>query len=253
MEVQILILSHKRAGRVTTHRHVSNAQICIPESQAASYRQHHLDETLVMHPDSVVGLPAKRQWVYEKFGDVMMLDDDSMGLLRIYRKANSLRKALCSADHCYEIIQRTAATARDMGVYLFGFGSHANPVTYNPFKPFRMGGYSPGGAMGMLAGSKLWFPTDTTLPLDDYWICLLNAYYHRFAFYDSRFAFGFRETYTGQGGMSEFRQDDAEQQATDYLKKWFGDAVVKKRGRPSVTKVQRNRGGRSITIPWLVQ
>ena len=34
-EVQPVILSHKRAGVVTTHQYVANCIICIEESQAA--------------------------------------------------------------------------------------------------------------------------------------------------------------------------------------------------------------------------
>lgn len=108
--------------------------------------------------------------------------------------------------------------------------------------------------MGLLAGSKLWFPTDCTLPIDDYWICLLNLYHHRFAWYDCRFAFGFKDTYRGRGGMAEFRVKDTERDATEYLVRHFGADVVQRKANrgQAATKRQRNEWGRSIVVPWKV-
>ena len=251
MPIEVVIVSHRRAGKVTTHKVVPDARVCVPASQADAYAQHHERGTLLVHPDSVVGLCAKRQWVYETVGDVMMLDDDAIGLFRIYRPARSHgRRELCSPRRAWELIQLAGETARKLGAFLFGFASHAHPLTYREHRPFRFGGYTPGGAMGLLAGSKLWWPTDCTLPIDDYWICLLNAYHHRFAWYDGRFAFGFRDTYTGAGGMAEFRVGDTEREATAYLLRWFGQAIRPKQLRGQATKRNRNRWARQIDLPY---
>lgn len=251
--IQVIIVSHKRAGRVTTPRYVANAKVCVPASQAADYARYHAKTDLLVHPDSVVGLPAKRQWVYQTLGDVFMLDDDCIGLYRIYREERSKgRGQMCSAERAYELIQLAGETARKLGAYLFGFGSHAHPMTYNQFRPFKFGGYTPGGAMGLLKGSKLWFPTDVTLPIDDYWICLLNAFYHRYAWYDCRFAFGFKDTYRGSGGMAEYRIGETERTATQYLIQHFGSAVQKKDIRGGATKRSRNEWARRIVLPYRV-
>jgi hypothetical protein len=146
-----------------------------------------------------------------------------------------------------------------MGAYLYGFGSHANPITYNPFNPFKFGGYTPGGATGHLREDKLFYPS-TTLPVGDYWICLLNAYYHRYAFYDLRYAFAFKQTYTGAGGMAEFRfnatsdvTDDPEIEATRWLRRKFGKCIQVKHVDPrGPTKHNRNRGARTIVLPYKV-
>jgi len=246
-----VILSHKRAGRVTTHKVIAGAPVCVPKAQLKEYEQHHEKKTIVAHPDSVVGLPAKRQWVYEKFGDVLMLDDDSVGMFRLYRNAAEKQVALATAKEARQIAEQVESTAAQLGAYLWGFGAHAHPLTYHPSVPFRFGGYSPGGAIGIRAGSRLFWPETTTLPIDDYWICCLNMYYHRFAFYDCRFAFGFRDTYLGSGGMSEYRQGNAEKDATKYLKEYFGACIGKKAKYPqTVTKTQRNPGARRIVAPW---
>jgi len=91
------------------------------------------------------------------------------------------------------------------------------------------------------------------LPIDDWWPCLLNAYYHRFAFFDSRFAFGFKDTYVGAGGMSEFRVKDSEAGATKYLKKFFGSEIVVPKPRQStITRRIMNRAQRTIRMPYRI-
>ena len=255
MEVAIIILSHKRAGRVTTHRYVAGAKICVPKSQADEYAQFHPKKALVVHPDSVVGLFAKRQWVYKKFKNVMMLDDDSRGLRRVYIQKDApihkRRTIQCRPDRAAEIVQATARTAKRLGAFLFGFASHCNPLTYYPSRPFSFGGYTPGGSLGLLAGSKLYWPKKCTLPVDDYWVCLLNAFHHRYAYYDRRFAWSFAETYRGLGGLAEFLPDGSEDAGTEFLVRQFGgDIVVRLRTPKSVTKREYNPSPRKIRLPW---
>jgi hypothetical protein len=258
-DLPVVITTHKRAGRVTTTRHVANCQLCVPASQAAAYGRFHDPARLIVHPDTVIGDTAKRQWIYDRFSadggrGVFLLDDDVIGLFRIYRPKSGIKKVTASPQQAYDIIQSTADTAQRLGAYLFGFASHAHPATYDEFRPFRFGGYSPGGAMGLIAGSKLWFPADT-LPIGDYWICLLNAHHHRYGFYDCRFAVGFQYTYSGVGGMADFRQADSEKRATEYLIEKFGrDVVIPRTGTRvnslSKNSAARNPHGRSIAIPW---
>jgi hypothetical protein len=164
----------------------------------------------------------------------------------------------------YDRIQETARTAKELGAFLFGFGNHAQhrrhqelgqPMTYREHKPFRFGGYIAGGGLGLLEGSELSWPTDTTLPIDDWWISLQNAFYHRFAFVDCRFALGFNQTYTGVGGMAQYRVDDSEKKATEYLQASFGDCVqlvnrdVVMRTKKATWR-QHNKWKRRITLPY---
>lgn len=254
-DVAVIVLSHKRAGKVTTHRHIAKARICVPESQYEQYKEHHTPDALVAHPDSVVGLPAKRQWVIEQFPGVMMLDDDCTGMSRLYRLRGigagpDWRRSTVAPNTAYDIVQSVADTARAVGAYFFGFNNHASPMSHRDFRPFRFGGYTPGGSMGILPGSKLWFPK-VTLPIDDYWICLLNAFYHRFAWLDWRFAFGFKETYHGAGGMAELRVGDAERAATKYLIEHFGNKVIQRKVNQSgATRHEQNRWARLIVLPY---
>ena len=74
--LKIVICSHKRPARVTTQYLVKDCIIVIPESQYPEYKEANPNTEIVTHPDSVVGLPPKRQWIMDYFGDVFMLDDD---------------------------------------------------------------------------------------------------------------------------------------------------------------------------------
>lgn len=250
--MEVVIVSHKRAGIVLTHEHVEGAKVCVPESQVDQYAMFHDPDTIVAHPDSVVGLCSKRQWVYDTFGDVVMLDDRSIGLYRVYREPGAKQRAAMPPDRAREVIEATAETARQLGAKLFGWGSHAHVRSYEPGRPFRFGGYTPSGALGLFKGSKLFFPKNVTLPVDDYWICGLNAYYHRYCFLDMRFSWAWRGTYVTPGGMREFRVNKGEVEATRWLRQQFGDAIVYK--RPStLTKTERNPSPRTLRIPYSVR
>jgi hypothetical protein len=254
MDLPIIIPSHRRAGRVTTHRAVADALICIPESQKADYLEHHDEGQLLAHPDSVVGLPNKRQWIIERFGSVFMCDDDILSFKRIWRPAGyRLKRSTLTPVEARNVIETVAETAKELGAYLFGFASHCSPMTYNGWRPWTFGGYIPGGAFGILKGSKLWFPV-TTLPCDDYWICLWNAYVHRYYWCDCRFAAAYAETYTGVGGAAESRMNEGERKTYEMLRRAFGKACQRKTcntyANRKTTKREMNEWGRIICLPW---
>jgi hypothetical protein len=202
---------------------VAGAVLCVPEPQAADYRAAHPGAEVVTHPDSVVGLSLKRQWVYEKFGDVFMLDDDVPALIRTYGLAPSTRGRL-SPDEARAAIEATAETARALGAYLFGFAATGDQRTYSPQAPFRLTGYCNGCALGLLAGSKLWFHPEA-VAVEDFWVSGLNAHHHRFAFFDTRFAAIQKATFANPGGLAEHRTPATEEADYKFLRRMFGDAV----------------------------
>jgi hypothetical protein len=234
--VKIVIPSHKRAERVRTTKVVSCAILCVPKSQEADYRRHNPGVEIEAHPDQVIGLARKRNWIYEKFGSVMMLDDDLTRFSRLYLEAGSLRTSRITPDETYQIIQRTAETARALGAYLFGFSSVADARNYKPQRPFRLTGYCNGSSFGLLKGSRIFFH-EGAVAVEDYFGSLINAYYHRYAFFDLRFGFVQERTFKNIGGQSEFRSMKSEEGDYKFLKKMFGDALEQRpateRGRPS--------------------
>jgi hypothetical protein len=236
MEVKIVIPSHKRAERVQTTQIVMGAILCVPESQAELYKEHNPESEIVAHPDSVTGLSLKRQWIYEKFGDVMMLDDDLTRFSRLYLEANSLRTSRISPAEAVQIIQQTARMAKALGAYVFGFSSVADARNFKPQKPFRLTGYCNGSSFGILKGSRVFFHKEATA-VEDYFASLVNAYYHRWAFFDLRYGFVQQKTFKNMGGLAEYRSTKSEENDYRFLRRMFGEAVQQrppvKRGKAS--------------------
>jgi hypothetical protein len=236
MEVKIVIPSHKRADRVKTTVIVPGAIICVPKAQEAEYRRHNPNSEIVTHPDDLIGLAPKRNWICQKFGDVMMLDDDLTRFSRLYLEANSLRISRVAPAETIAIIQQTAYTARQLGAYLFGFSSVADARNFKPQKPFRFTGYCNGSSFGLLGGSRIFFHKNAAA-VEDYFASLVNAYYHRYAFFDLRFGFVQQRTFKNLGGQAEFRNKKSEEEDSKFLRRMFGDVVEQrppvKRGRAS--------------------
>lgn len=224
--IKVLIASHKRADRITTHEKVANSIICIPESQLGEYRERCPDTEIVTHPDSVIGLSWKRQWMMEYFGDAFHLDDDLAFMKRIYTETGEADKL--SPEEIYDVIQMTARTAKRMGVYLWGFNTCGKPFTYNALQPLQMSGYVNTCAFGLFTGSKLFFRPEQRYQ-EDYWISGLNAYYNRKILRDNRFYFHFNDTWTGAGGLAEFRNMQTLEATLHDLQNIFGKDVVKVR------------------------
>ena len=203
--VKVICPTHKRAGKVKTHKRIANLTLTCEERQVPAYTAAYPDVPIEPHPDDL-DLMQTWQWVMDKWPGHFWIDDDLLGIYRVYRRPGAWKRAVLSPDRAYELIQRTAETAERLGAYLFGWGKHAHPLTFNGLKPFRLGGYSPGGAYGLLPGHKIYASDDPAIAMaSDHWLCLLNAYHHRYAWYDCRFAAGFDATYIGVGGASEER------------------------------------------------
>jgi hypothetical protein len=222
MEVKIVIPSHKRPNNIQTLRLIPGASVCVPESQLDEYQKANPSTHFITHPDSVKGLTLKRQWIYENVGDVFMFDDDIMAITRLYVEPGEERNL--TEYEIYELINRTAWCAKQAGAFLFGFNNRPNPTMYRAQQPIQLTGYITGCATGLLKGSKLWY-NGSILCNEDYWISLLNAYYHRIIYRDNRFAVLQKDTFTSKGGLSEIRNIEAEKADFELLRKVFGDAV----------------------------
>jgi len=236
MEIKIVIPSHKRSDRVKTAAIVPNAIICVPKSQEAEYRRHNPENEILSHPDEIVGLAPKRNWICQNLGDVMMLDDDLTRFSRLYLEANSLQCSRGTPEETASIIEQTAYMAKQLGAFVFGFSSVADARNFKPQRPFRFSGYCNGSSFGLLKGSQVYFHKEA-IAVEDYFASLINAYYHRYAFFDLRFGFVQQKTFKNLGGQAEFRSTKSEEQDYKFLRQMFGDVVQQrppvKRGKPS--------------------
>jgi hypothetical protein len=264
--IRPIVVTHGRAGRVTAHKHIANLWLCCPEGQVDAYVDAHpeFEDRVDPYPDELAGNLLKvRKWTY-KFDSAFEVDDDLIGMYRVYRRPAAWKKATLSPERAYEQIQATAVLADQLGAQLFGYAAHANPVTFNGLRPFKFGGYGPGGATGALPGYKGFLPDDERVAVGlDHWHKLINACFHRYCLYDLRFACAFKDTYVGVGGTAAERGKkafeggkDLEEQATDFLIEMFGNDVVQRSDttyNPSgVTKKMKNSGRRRIVLPYKV-
>ena len=250
MELKIVIPSHKRADRVITTRYVAGCVICIPKSQESEYKELN-DCELITHPDSIKGLSAKRQWIYEKFGDVFMIDDDSTGMYRLYIEplvaGQEREKERVDAETARELIKGVYEVSKEIGAYLYGFAPNKDQRNYDTFAPLSLKGYLGGVAFGLNRGSKLKFDNDNATG-SDYWISLLNAYYPRYCFRDMRFGFGQKNTFKSAGGLAEYRSMAVEKKNYIWLKKMFGSAI--KRRKESIHGKASHKWQKAINLPF---
>ena len=227
--VKLVIVSHKRAETIKSHKSFANAVVCIPESQEADYRRYNPSLNIYTHPDTVKGLAAKYIWCYKEFGNVALIGDDIDFLRRNWVADAKDKKSRIDPETAYEIIQSTAYTAKQMGAKLFAFSKESNPVAYSGQRPFKVSGLASGGVIGLLDGFKMELTTDCVAGLD-YFLSGLNAYYHRYLFVDERYFTQCKEgTFVSRGGMAEFRTMETEEKDLLMLRNLFGDAIIIKK------------------------
>lgn len=249
--IPIVIPSMGRAGHVYAKHAfpIQRVSVCVPKAEKAAYVEANPDVEVMAHPDDLIGLGQKRQWIYEKWGDVVMVDDDTVSVFHLEHGLGEKSHAI-SPEDAGALCDRIAGEARDFGAYLFGLNSSINPQSYMAIRPFRTTGWVNGGFTGLLAGSKLTYHPSVTCN-EDYWISGINAYYHRKVWVDTRFALKDQSS-TGwidtTGGVSTLRNPDQLEMEARILREHFGDAMRAK------TKMSYNSSRHehqvSFMVPW---
>lgn len=249
-DIPIVIPSYRRADRVTTHKIVSNAILCVEESEEAVYRKNYPDMAIVTHPDSVRGYCATAQWILDRWKTVFILNDDLMHMHRLCY--NEVRKSVMTAPEAYDRIQASYRTAKEMGAHLFGFSNTCNPVSYFEGKFFRYTGFAIGGWIGIIDGGGLRFPVEEGLVgADDYFLSLYNAHRNRYMFVDGRFSFATKtKVFTARGGMAEFRTEDTERRDFEKLQALFGSDVVVPKNKSNLRTKHLSKYEKTIRMPF---
>jgi hypothetical protein len=250
-EVPIVIPSMGRPDLIHTHKVFlpERLDICVPDAEVEKYQKAHPDLYIVGHPDNVFGMSAKRQWIYEKYGDVVMIDDD-IGKVACLEYAVGEKARFLDPVAATGLCDRLTEEAKQYGAYLFGVSASAVPHYYVSGLPYRTWGWVNGGFTGLIGGSKLAYNSEITAS-EDYWISALNAYYYRKCLIDTRYAlvdiFG-NGTMKTKGGLSTSRTLEREKKDLEILQRFFGDAI-KRRGRMGIAH-QIHEYQKSLEIPW---
>ncbi len=221
--VAIVIPSMGRAKTITSHRYVSNSIICIPESELEEYKKYHPSADYVTHPDTIKGIADKRQWIYDQFSNVFMMDDDLTGLKKLTAKTGE--KDTLSPDQAYYVIQNCANMARLCETFLFGFNNFVRPEHYHGHTPYAFTGYINGCGLGLLEGATQLQFNNLIKTNNDFYIAGINAYYYRKSFIDKRYAFNQDSFGNNIGGCADIRTNEAEKNDYDLLKTYFGSAI----------------------------
>lgn len=203
---------------------IHNQILCIHENEVAQYSEFNCEK--ITHDKN--SLAEIRQFIYEKFGDVFMCDDDIVSVEKLYTNED----VKLSPEEIHNLIQETYHTANDVGAKLFGFNNTMNPKHYKPQKPFVANGYINACAFGLLKDPNLYF-SKKTVACESHWINLLNAYYNRYSFIDTRYAFRQKpnSTFILEGGQTMKRSTITEKRDTLFLKMMFGDSIQTKKGQ----------------------
>ena len=221
-EIKIIVPTHKRSEILTTNIH--NQILCIHKSEKDDYAKFDCEK--IYHSENK--LSTIRQFIYKKFGDVFQVDDDIVSVERLFTDID----VTLSSTEIYQLIQETYYNAKQVNAKLFGFNNTLNPKHYKPQKPFVANGYINACAFGLIEDANLYFSPKTTA-CESHWINLLNAYYNRYSFQDTRYAFRQKanSTFILDGGQTLKRTIETEKKDTLFLKMMFGNSVQLKKGQ----------------------
>jgi hypothetical protein len=223
-KVIVVIPSFRRAGAVTTHKLFHDSIVCIPESDYADYvKAGHKRETLVCHPDSLIGIVRKRNWMMDNIqGDnaLAMFDDD---LNLFCYKAWGVQKRLTRSE-AHDTLEASAQLCDDWGLKIWGY--HNVPLTksFDWSRPIELTNYVPGCCMGFLPNSGMRFDERFTSK-DDFDISLMHLHRYRIIIKDMRYGVAATGTMTASGGLSVYRNSESEARAGELLKEKYGDVV----------------------------
>ena len=224
MSLNIVIPSYKRSERVIAKKIVTNPIICVSESERGVYSEMNPDCEIVCHPDSVKGLPAKRNWMVQHFGELFMLDDDVTEIHPLFYDKESSCHTITNPAIVRKIIERLYTISKMLNVHLFGFTKNQRPMFYNPSKPYVMNTRVTGCSYGVIKSKNTFWPKDLILK-EDFWISGYVKYTERLLLIDTRYTFNQEDTFVNPGGLSEYRNTDTEREAMIYIKRHFGNCV----------------------------
>ncbi len=223
MSLPIVIPSHKRHDKVFAKKLVLNPIICVAESQADLYRQYNPDCEIVTHPDDVIGLIPKRNWMAKHFGELFMIDDDVHAVKNLVVEKGE-PGVIRDPERVTEIINSLYELACMLDVHLFGFTSRISPVMYDESGFYSLSKMITGCSYGVRYNKNVWWNEEIKLK-EDFWISCYMKYKERRILTDLRYNFSQKSTFVNAGGLAAFRNQEEERRSILFIKKNFGDSI----------------------------
>jgi hypothetical protein len=226
-KVTVVVPSHKRAGRVDTVKNIERVLLCIPESQKADYLRFHPKSQIVTHPDSVVGMYAKRNWMLNRWRGVplFLADDDVTGIRRMWTPQRSKKPSKLTPVEARCLIESLYQTARELGAKMWGFANSGSPLHYESRRPYKFGHSLHGTCQGFLPNHSLFLPAERNHVGSDLWVSMLCLHRYRYMLIDTRFFVDTRAPKTNPGGMREFDYASRNEEAMRFMVRCFGPAI----------------------------
>lgn len=246
-DVLIVCPTHGRAGRVHTFDVLPDIPLCVAESQLPLYKEHYPDAEYLVHPDDVVGIAPKRQWIVDRHPKVMMFDDDLKHMVDLTVGPGEDPR-IRDPQRVRDLTARLFSMAEEMGVHVLGFNTYVDPALYRPHRPFSLRHMVSGHCLGLIRDKRLRMPNMPNLLTDDLWVSALAAFYDRMLLTDNRYALAMQDTWRSDGGMATHRTWQRVVANERYLKDSFGDSIVRRResARSSLSvEIQL-----SLRVPW---
>ena len=223
MSLPIVIPSHKRHDKVFAKKLVLNPIICVAESQADLYRQYNPDCEIVTHPDDVIGLIPKRNWMAKHFGELFMIDDDVHAVKNLVVEKGE-PGVIRDPERVTEIINSLYELACMLDVHLFGFTSRISPVMYDESGFYSLSKMITGCSYGVRYNKNVWWNEEIKLK-EDFRISCYMKYKERRILTDLRYNFSQKSTFVNAGGLAAFRNQEEERRSILFIKKNFGDSI----------------------------
>lgn len=232
MGCKIIIPSRKRSEILTTE--IEGSILFVAESEFDDYKKTQSEKYEIETHPNLKSLAEIRNFIFNRYGDVFMVDDDIVSVERLYCSNDQI----LTQNEIIQIINEAYYNSKQIGSSLFGFNNDPSPTHYNQHKPFMLNGYINGCAFGLIKDEKLFF-TNKTTACESHWINLLNAHYNRFCFIDKRFHFRQKpnSTFTLEGGQTGKRTMETEKKDTLFLKMMFGDSVQIKKAKNKTLQI----------------
>lgn len=223
MSLPIVIPSHKRHDKVFAKKLVLNPIICVAENQADLYRQFNPECEIVTHPDDVIGLIPKRNWMAKHFGELFMIDDDVHAVKNLVVEKGE-PGVIRDPEKVTEIINSLYELACMLDVHLFGFTSRISPVMYDESGFYSLSKMITGCSYGVRYNKNVWWNEEIKLK-EDFWISCYMKYKERRILTDLRYNFSQKSTFVNAGGLAAFRNQEEERRSILFIKKNFGDSI----------------------------
>jgi hypothetical protein len=246
-EPTIICPTHGRAGRVHVFDVLPDIPLCVAESQAPAYAAAHPDAELIIHPDTVVGIAPKRQWLVDRYENVMMFDDDVTTIVDMQVPAGEQQR-IRDPQKIRDIVHRLFDMAEGLGAYVLGLSTYADPVLYRPQNPFSLRHMVSGHCLGLRKHDQLRFPDMADLLTDDLWVSAMSAYHHRVLLTDNRYGTSVAKTWHETGGMATHRTWSRVVDNERFLTELFGEAI--RRRRESARSTLSIEIQLTLQVPW---